>query len=105
MSSIRYTLGLFFSIVLSNSLYSMRCGDKLVLEGDSQYHVIKNCGEPLDKQLYEESVPLYNAAGYQIGWSTVTIEKWIYQKSSADFEYELVFNNGVVKEINASRNP
>lgn len=90
---------------LFNSASAMRCGDKLVFEGDSKYTVENKCGDPVDKQIYEESVPLYNYAGYQIGVSTRIVEKWIYQRSPTDFQYELIFDNGVVKSINANRNP
>lgn len=92
-------------IFFINPSNAMRCGDKLVLEGDSKFDVKAKCGQPLDIEIYEESVPLYNQAGYQIGVSTNTIEKWIYQKSSAEFRYELIFNQGEVTEINANRNP
>jgi hypothetical protein len=88
-----------------NTAEAMRCGDKLVMEGDNQFDVLAKCGEPLDKQIYEQSTPLYNYAGYQIGVNTSTVEKWIYQKSPAEFQYELIFIEGVVKQINANRNP
>lgn len=99
-------LGLLFIFCLvSVASQAMRCGDKLVYTGDSQYAILQKCGEPQDKQIYEEVVPLYNAAGYQIGTTVNVVERWIYQRSSADFQYTLTFNSGVVKEINANRNP
>lgn len=90
---------------LYGGVHAMRCGDKLVYTGDSQYTILQKCGEPQDKQTYEESVPLYNAAGYQIGTTTNVVERWIYQKSPADFEYTLRFDAGILKEISANRNP
>lgn len=105
MDTSQYMLSLFLSVFLINGACAMRCGNHLVLEGDNQFDVQKKCGDPLAKEQYEESVPLYNGAGYQVGVSTIMIEKWIYQKSSADFEYDLIFNNGVVQEINTNRNP
>lgn len=101
----RTLLIMIFTWCLIVPVYAMRCGDKLVLEGDSKFNVLAKCGEPLDKQIYEETIPLFNAAGYQIGETTNLVERWIYQKSSADFQYELVFDFGVLKEINANRNP
>lgn len=99
-------LGIFFVLFfMSFSIYAMRCGDKLVYEGDSQYAVLSKCGEPLDKYNYEQVIPLYNEAGYQIGTNTVVIERWIYQRSPADFQYTLNFDSGILKEINANRNP
>lgn len=81
----------------------MRCGTELVLEGESKFDLKKKCGQPEDVVTYQESVPLYNQAGYQIGVTTRTVEKWYYQKSSAEFKYEILFSDGVIKEINASR--
>ncbi len=99
-------LGIFIlSFIAIQSTYAMRCADKLVYEGDSSYTVLKKCGDPAAKQVYEQSTPVYNWAGYQIGVNTTVMEVWIYQKSSADFQYEVVFNNNVVKEIRANRNP
>jgi hypothetical protein len=100
----QFFIAILCSLLLSPA-YAMRCGDKLVFEGDSQYTVLSKCGEPLDKMIYEENIPLYNAAGYQIGTTTNTVETWIYQKSPADFQYELVFNSGKVNQINVNRNP
>lgn len=82
---------------------AMRCGDKLVLEGDDKYDVRLKCGEPQDIEQYQENIPLYNWAGYQIGVSTRIVEKWIYQRSSVDFRYELYFDNDKVKEITTNR--
>jgi len=90
---------------LINTAYAMRCGDQLVFEGDNKYNVLAKCGEPLDKEAFEQTVPLYNEAGYQIGENTSIVEQWIYQKSPADFQYILTFDQGVVKKITANRNP
>lgn len=104
MQWIKKIIGCMFLLIACQA-QAMRCGDQLVYVGDDQYTVLKKCGEPLDKQKTEENVPLYNAAGYQIGYTTNTVERWIYQRSSADFQYVLRFDSGVVKDISASRNP
>lgn len=96
---------LIFSFAFMASAHAMRCGDKLVYPEDSQYDILSKCGEPLDKQIHEESIPLYNAAGYQIGVNSRTLEHWTYQRSSADFRYVLIFEDGVLKQINANRSP
>lgn len=95
-------LGLF---LISAHSQAMRCGDKLVFTGDSQYAILQKCGEPQDKQVHQEVIPLYNRAGYQIGTTVNVVERWIYQRSPADFEYTLIFNGSVLKEIAANRNP
>lgn len=85
--------------------YAMRCGDKLVFTGDTSFDVLTKCGEPLNKEHYEEVIPLYNQAGYNIGININVLERWIYQRSSADFQYILIFDAGTLKEIKANRNP
>ncbi|KTD59264.1 DUF2845 domain-containing protein [Legionella shakespearei] len=102
---IRYTLALILFTLLLPNVYAMRCGEKLVYEGDSAYTVLSKCGEPLDKQIFEQAVPVFNEFGYQIGVSTTYIETWIYQKSPAEFQYQLMFDGGILKQINANRNP
>ena len=105
MRSRNFIMVLLLTTSIAPSLFAMRCGGKLVLEGDSEYNVLSKCGEPLYKKVNEETIPLYNSEGYQIGVTTDTFETWIYQKSSAEFQYELIFDEGVLKEINANRNP
>jgi hypothetical protein len=90
---------------LCGAVQAMRCGNQLVYTGDSQYNVLMKCGEPQDRQFYEEVVAIYNAAGYQIGTTTNVVERWIYQKSPVDFEYTLSFDAGILKNISANRNP
>ena len=87
-----------------NTAQAMRCGDKLVYTGDDQYTILQKCGDPQAKENSEESIPLYNAAGYQIGTTLNVVERWIYQRSSADFQYTLIFDAGILKEINTNRN-
>lgn len=97
------SLFLLLSLFVFDKAFAFRCHEKLVLEGDSKYAVFTKCGEPLDKQVFEQQVPTYNAAGYQVGTTTVITEHWIYQSSPNEFHYELIFNNGVLKEITANR--
>ena len=100
-----YWLALFCSIFFASAAHAMRCGNSLVYEGDSEYDVLYKCGEPLSKQTYDQPVIQYNAQGYQIGAISSSITKWIYQQSPADFQYVLTFDQGVLKKINANRNP
>lgn len=93
------------TVTYMSTAQAMRCGDKLVYTGDNQYTILQKCGEPQEKQSYEEVIPLYNQAGYQIGTTINTVERWIYQRSPVDFQYTLIFDAGILKEINANRNP
>ena len=96
---------LFISVALISSATAMRCGDKLVAEGDSDYDVLSKCGEPLYKHDYDQAIPQYNSEGYQVGVINSSISKWVYQKSPADFQYQLIFDAGVLKQIITNRNP
>ena len=101
----KYLLILLSSMFIASSAEAMRCGTQLVLEGDSDFDVLSKCGEPLYKKDYDQAVPQYNAQGYQIGAIQSSISKWYYQKSPGEFQYELIFDAGVLKQINANRNP
>lgn len=99
-----YLIGLI-SFIASLSAQAMRCGVNLVTTGDNQYNVLQKCGEPKDKQIYTQEIPLYNSAGYQIGTTTNTEERWIYQKSPQEFQYTILFDSGIIKDIKTDRNP
>lgn len=90
--------------VLCCSAFAMRCGDQLVDTGDNQFTIVQKCGEPKDKQRYEEVIPIYNAEGAQVGTTLNVVERWIYQRSPADFQYTLVFDAGILKDIETNRN-
>jgi hypothetical protein len=94
------SLMLLFGMI--HSVFAMRCETKLVYEGDTKFDVTSKCGEPLNKDSYQQSVPIYNSEGYQIGMNTTTVETWTYQKSPQDFRYDLIFEGGILKEINAN---
>ena len=100
----KFLLVLF--LFAASSVHVMRCPNgQLVEVGDNQYDVEAKCGPPLDKEIYHESVPQYNIAGYQIGVIDTLVERWIYQRSAGEFQYILSFDQGVVTKIDANRNP
>ncbi|MGL6029082.1 MAG: DUF2845 domain-containing protein [Legionella sp.] len=105
LTLIRIRLWLIIVLSLPLMSYAMRCGNNLVYEGDSKFMVLSKCGEPLDKQIQEEFIPLYNSAGYRIGMTQNLKEVWIYQRSPADFQYQLLFDNDLLKGIKTNRNP
>lgn len=99
---LRWTV-IFFLLMITSAAYGMRCQTQLVYEGDTRYDVVRKCGEPLDKIIHEESIPLYDDWGYQIGVTQKVVEVWIYQRSTTDFRYDVYFDDGLVKEIKANR--
>ena len=112
-----------FMFVSEQSL-ALRCGHKLVDDGDSKFKVISLCGEPdfieirevayppycRDRGYYHSQnygriyrkynhsyrryTPNYTACHYQ------TREVWVYNFGPRKFMRELIFHRGVVKEIN-----
>ncbi|KTD64630.1 hypothetical protein Lspi_0797 [Legionella spiritensis] len=86
-----------------SSGYAMRCQQNLVYEGDSKYIVLKKCGEPLAKDMYENPEILFSE--YDVPYTDIgnVYEVWTYQRSSNEFLYEVLFENGRVKSISANR--
>ncbi|KTD46821.1 hypothetical protein Lrub_1743 [Legionella rubrilucens] len=85
------------------AVQAMRCQQSLVYEGDTKFAVLKKCGEPLAKEIREDRQLLLDAWGNPVGESIRQIEVWTYQNSPNEFVYELTFENGRVKSIDASR--
>ena len=83
--------------------FTMRCGNSLVYEGDSKYLVLRKCGEPLAKDVYQDPSVLINQFNVPYGFATDIYEVWTYQFSSNDFIYEVLFQSGHVVMINANR--
>jgi hypothetical protein len=79
---------------------SLRCGSKLVSEGDSSAEVREKCGTPDSKRDVEEPVQARGVNGqvYQVG--TTRHEVWRYRRSQGSFPAVLTFDeNGVLKKI------
>jgi hypothetical protein len=105
MLKAKVNLVLVCLICYGTTAIAMRCGTSLISEGDSEYDVISKCGEPLYQQTFNELINQYDYYGRRIGVIPKAVTKWIYQKSSAEFQYELIFEQGVLKKIKANRNP
>ena len=85
--------------------FAMRCQQALVDEGDPVFSLIQKCGEPLFKETRTIPTTIFNVYGQPIGQQLITVEVWIYQFSSNDFQYTVYIDNGLIKQIEASRNP
>lgn len=62
---------LLFNVALADSL---RCGRKIVKQGDSGNALIKKCGKPLRKFSSKETV---SDGGQK---SNVTVSNWVYER-------------------------
>ncbi len=85
------------------NVFAMRCGNALVYEGDSKFLVLRKCGEPLAKDVYQDPNLLINQFNVPYGIATDIYEVWTYQFSSNEFIYEVLFQSGRVVMINTSR--
>ena len=107
---------LFFLLALSDvSIAGLRCGTKLVHEGDTKAEVIHKCGEPSFVESWEEEhihrdynyVPIFSTRNGRYRWyrepfvekEVIRIEEWTYNFGSTRFIRYLRFENGVLKDM------
>jgi hypothetical protein len=79
---------------------TLRCGSKLVSEGEAQSTVRAKCGEPDSEMKITEPVYARNPYGgraSQVGESTKII--WRYQRGQRKFPAVLTFEDGVLKRL------
>ena len=79
-----------------------RCGNAIVVEGDSSYRVRKKCGEPdsIERSVIYKTRAVHR--GYRYVGSedySVVIEEWTYNLGPNKFIRLLRFENGVLKTI------
>jgi hypothetical protein len=80
-------LALFFC---TESAFALRCGTRLVSEGDHQLKIEKHCGEPTAvtfRTIYRSGIP---ASRYRRSWQRV---------HPANSGEELLIHNGSVEEV------
>ena len=97
---------------------AMRCGTKLIMQGDHQLKVEKLCGEPTSVQvrsIYRSGLPKSRYRGsrhhndqshidnellvHQRSLVEVVVEDWIYNFGSTRLIKQVRFENGVVVSI------
>lgn len=88
------SLAILTAVFLSSPVYALRCGSKIVDEGDSKIHVLSACGQPLMTEVigYTNAHP---------GSPDLKIEQWTYDLNRR--YYQLVFEGGTLKKITHSR--
>ena len=91
--------------VASPSFAALRCGTKLVSEGDTRSEVAVKCGEPTEivteKSVFRRPVIWTNGRPYFIGEDSVEVqvEAWIYNLGPNKLMRRLRFEGGVLTEI------
>lgn len=83
---------------------AMRCGNKLVRDGDTRLAVLEICGEPSDVQTRTIlRRPYYNVQGRRIyfgdGYNEVPVEIWTYNFGPYKLQRRVRIVDGLVEEI------
>lgn len=92
------------ALFLANPAFAFRCGNKLVLEGDTRTEVRQKCGDPAEvtrKTILR--TPVYWWRGEPIRVSSdlveVSVEFWLYNLGPNKLMQRLRFEDGQVVEI------
>ena len=104
------------SLLAPVTAWSMRCGNYLIVKGDSKAKVLKQCGEPVDKsERYALRSGSYPKRGsgisingdevvvgdryYVYGRTEVKVEEWTYNFGPNKLMRIVRFADGVVEEV------
>lgn len=108
----RWTL-IFFtalaSLVLSSQALAMRCGSRLVRDGQTRSQIRQQCGAPDDviqNQVAVTDAVSARVARYRVGQSVtrvVQVERWVYVQGGKRFPREVVFHDGRVVRVKRLR--
>jgi hypothetical protein len=85
---------------------TMKCGTKLVSDGDSKAKVLLRCGEPFSREFAgEKTVRSRTYGGYGIKSETVPIERWTYILGQRQFMRILTFEADTLVKIELGDKP
>ncbi|MGJ0430567.1 DUF2845 domain-containing protein [Methylobacter sp.] len=93
-----------FLAVASTAEAGFRCGNLIVEIGDHESKVFERCGEPeyMEERIGYRGQRLRHPGGsLEIeGYEQVIIHEWIYNFGPSRLKERLLFENGILKEIN-----
>ena len=84
------------AVTSSSYADSMRCGTRLITDGDSMTSVLLRCGEPMLRNYSGLKVKRGVGRNYK---TEVTIETWTYNKGSQKFLRILRFEGDILTSI------
>ena len=92
---------LLLTVLAAAPARAMRCGTRLIIEGDPQERVLRRCGEPADAWLrVEETTVLQNIGGALVRRrETVPVEVWVFNFGPSRAMERVEFRDGVVARI------
>jgi hypothetical protein len=82
---------------------TLRCGNRLVSVDDKKYEVLEKCGQPTFAEQRTEYVEVSEESPdgtiQQGRAQSIHIDEWTYDFGPRRLVHELVFENGVLKDI------
>ncbi len=106
------TFVIMFLIICSGQVQALKCGHRLIEEGDGKVKVMLRCGEPDFSETRDRRIPRhcvedryrddYNSR-YRINHQRCqyeTVDVWTYNFGTTKFMRELVFVDGILEDIN-----
>jgi len=89
-------LGLVLALVSPRAAEAgsnLRCGNRLVSDGDPMEEVFRRCGEPTFRTTSTDFVSFETAPGVVVTRS-IPVETWTYNRGPREFVRYLTFRNG-----------
>ena len=81
----------------------MRCGTRLISDGDHAAKLVRYCGEPDFAHTRRAHVPFFNSVSgttfYPPGVAEIWIEEWTYNLGPHKLMRVVTLENGIVKRI------
>lgn len=95
-------------IPLRGEAATLRCGSNLISDGASTSDALMKCGEPMDKQIRQESTSTRNRVrqGRETSSTTQTVtvqvEEWTYNFGPNRFMQVVTFTDGKLTDVRAA---
>lgn len=91
-------------LLISSPVYAFRCGNKLVLEGDTRTEVRHKCGDPIEvtrKAILRTPVFWFRGRPIEVSSDLVEVpvEIWLYNLGPNKLMQRLRFEDGELVEI------
>src|SRR5690606_19532087 len=96
---------LFGLLAAAPALATMRCGNKLIVDGATRSEVAAKCGEPTEvatmRSVFRRPVIWSRGRPYYIGedFIEIPVESWLYNFGPNKFMRRVIFEDGIVVEI------
>lgn len=96
---------LILGLLACSPAFAFRCGNKIVVKGDSRSSVAAKCGEPTDvvtmRSVFRRPVIWTHGRPYFIGqdYIEVPVESWLYNLGPNKLMRKVIFEDGFVAEI------